>query len=394
MTQETQEISYLTVEVALVEKEFNALFIQNEEFKKRHPDILVQMRRIEPSQAYSVYKLSSKMEQSADIMLLPNEWVKEFASSGFLLPADAAFVGKALAEQFDALAAPLKWNGYMWGVPRDMDPYVVVWNKDMLQEWLGENVIFPLSIEQWTTLADMSVQSQGTISWLSLDGNDPFSLLAWLENVANERSDGLLDTGTDVWNGTIFEQALLLLDQYKANINFVGTEEISAQLLKDRATIMAIVPYSIAAKWNAVPRLDSEPKLEIDHQFWKLPFVWPRGNSFVISANTKVEEAANVWISEMTEDLIQLQNMDETGKLPVYRALYDSDRTLSNLLSGRSSQAFPNQAPLQMGPDLAERLKQIGILWARLSSGNLTIDEWKSMWSGISHLSADRELND
>lgn len=142
----TQEIAELTVEVAMGEREYRDLVAQNEEFMRDHPDILIELQRINPNQAYSAYKTSSQLEQAADIMLISNEWVIEFASSGYLLPADAAYAGKALAEQFDALAAPLKWNGYLWGVPRDMDPFVLVWNQDMLHEWLEKILRFRLRL--------------------------------------------------------------------------------------------------------------------------------------------------------------------------------------------------------------------------------------------------------
>jgi maltose-binding protein MalE len=173
-----QEVSDLTVEVALEESEFSKLIDQNEAFVRRHPDIMVTLLRTDPQQAYSAFKRASQMEESADVMLLSTDWVKEFASSGYLLPADAAFIGKALAEQFDALSAPLKWNGYLWGVPLNMDPFVLVWNTDLLQEWLGEDVVLPLTIEQWTALAEHSTQldDEASVSWLTLDRNDPSSM--------------------------------------------------------------------------------------------------------------------------------------------------------------------------------------------------------------------------
>jgi ABC-type glycerol-3-phosphate transport system substrate-binding protein len=372
-----EEISQLTVKVALKEPEFNALVIQNDQFKLKHPDITVELSRIDPEQAYSDYKQASQLEESADVILLSNEWVKEFAASGDLLPADAAFVGKALTEQFDALVAPLKWNGYLWGVPRDMDPYVLVWNSVMLRQWLGEGVTLPLTIEQWTALAAKSAELQGAASWLTIDRKDPLALLAWLENAGNGRSDGLWTEGSKPWEGTAFEQALSLLDQQRVGVHWIASPEEAGALLKNGTTLAAIVPYSLAAQWVAEPPLGTDVKLELDHQSWKLPYIWPRGSSFAISSNTQNEEAAYKWIAEMTDSPIQLQNMEEGYRLPVYRSLYDNDRRLSNLLPGRNGQTFPNQAPLAMGPDMTSRLRQLGILWGKFSTGDIHLDEWK-----------------
>jgi ABC-type glycerol-3-phosphate transport system substrate-binding protein len=376
-----QEITMLTVEVALEAVEFNALVDQNIAFELRHPDINVELLRIEPEQAYLAFKQSSEMEESADIMLLENEWVKEFAASGYLLPADAAFVGKALAEQFDALATPLKWNGYLWGVPRSLDPYVLVWNADLLGEWLGADAVLPLTIEQWTALTAKSAQLQGTTSWLTLDPNDPLALLAWLENTSGERSDGLWTKGSKPWDGTLFEQALSMLEQQRTGVTFADTKEEAGRLLKEGETLAAIIPYSKAATLIAEPRLASNTNLEIDHQSWKLPYIWPRGSSFAISSHTEAEDAVHTWIAEMTDVPIQLQNMEESSRLPVYRSLYESDRLLSNLLPGKTGQSFPNQSPLVMGPDLPARLKQLSILWSRFAAGEIGLGDWKKQWT-------------
>ncbi|TFE31717.1 extracellular solute-binding protein [Cohnella luojiensis] len=376
----SKEISRLAVEVALPEREYQLLTEQNDQFMLSHPDIIVELRRIDPEQAYSTFKRSSEMGESADIMLLSNDWVKEFASSGYLLPTDAAFVGKALAEQFDAIVAPLKWNGYTWGVPREMDPFVMVWNKGKLHEWLGEDVTLPLTIEQWFTLANMSSEHAEAMSWLSIDRKDPLALLAWLENATDERSDGLWEKEDEPWTGSLHEQALMLLQQHRATLNVTTSSSDTILALKQGTTIAGLLPYSEASAVVEEPRLGSDPNLELDHLTWRLPYVSPRANCFAISSSTDAEEAAYVWISEMTDDQSQLRQLDELNKLPVYRSLYDSDRKLSNLLPGRTGQTFPNQAPLHTGPDQVARLARLSNLWSRLAAGQVTVAEWREEW--------------
>ncbi len=386
-----QELSLLTVEVGLEEAEFSVLAGQNEAFTLRHPDITVELIRIDPNQAYRIFHQSSQLGDSPDIMLLANEWVKEFAASGYLLPADAAFVGKALAEQFDALTSPLKWNGYLWGVPRSMDPFVLVWNTEWLHEWLGEDAALPLTIEQWSALAIRSSELQGTPSWLTLHPSDPLTLLAWLESVSDERSDGIWSGGNRPWEGTLFEQALSLLEQHRSGITLAQTAEEASRLLQDRETLAAVIPYSIAAAMAAEPRLSSDAKLELDHHAWKLPHVWPRGSSFAISSHSEAGDAARTWIAEMTDISIQLQNMEELNKLPVYRSLYDSDRQLSNLLPGRDGKSFPNQASLIKEPKLPERLKELGVIWNSFAMGDITLLDWNKRWT---ESIANLQLND
>ncbi|RKP55251.1 extracellular solute-binding protein [Cohnella endophytica] len=374
-----REISYLKIEVAMDPAEFNEIKNENARFVQANPDITVELTRVDPGQAYSEYKQSSEMKDSMDIMLLNNEWVKEFASSGYLLPADAAFVGKALAEQFDALTAPLKWNGYLWGVPLDMDPYVLVWNMKLLREWLGEDVVLPLTVEQWSVAAEKSEQSAVPASWLAIDGSEPFALLAWLENAGGHRSDELLEKAGKPWEGAPFELPLSLLERHRASIRSVETDEAFG-LMKEGTTLVAVVPYSTAADELADSRsgIDS---LELDHQSWRLPWIWPRGRSFVISADSDNEEAAYRWIAGMTGEQAQLDRLEQRNRLPVFRSFYDSDRKLNNLLPGRTGQGFPNQAPLILGPDVTVRLQRLSGLWERLFNGEATLQQWITEWN-------------
>ncbi|XID95343.1 extracellular solute-binding protein [Paenibacillaceae bacterium WGS1546] len=374
-------VSRLTIEVALDDQPFHALSNLNDDFTFRHPHIKVELRRIEPRQAYETFVRASEREEAADIMLLENEWVKSFAASGYLLPADAAFAGKSMAEQFEALAGPLKWNGYLWGVPRDMDPFVLLWNRDVLRAWLGEEAELPLTLEQWTAAAEASEQTQGETAWLAIDRNDPVALFAWLESATGERSDGLWEKGEDPWNGTLRGQALALVERMRESMLPVDETGEAVRAVLGGGALAAVVPYSeatlIEERWP-----DLAVDLEIDDDFWELPYIWPRGSSFAISSRTEAEEAASAWIAEMTGEQAQLQNMEEHGKLPVYRSFYESDRRLAKLMPGRPGQSFPHQSPIASGPDLPGLLQRAGLLWRQLADGDIGAEAWIEAWDG------------
>ncbi len=391
----------LSVAVAMEEEAFQALAEQNVDFRKRHRDITVTLTRVDPDNAYRYFRRASEMEEAADVMLLNSEWVSEFAASGYLLPVEAAFVGKAEAEQFDALIAPVKWNDYKWGVPLDFDPYVLVWNETLLEQWLGSGVSLPLTIEQWGAVAtksaetfdnpvfldeqqdsDASRPSSGPIGWLSIDPNDPYALLSWLENAAGVRTDTLWTDGGESWAATPLGNALELFEAYRPGVRYASSAATVWDQLYDGETLVAVVPYSTAM--GLMDDDDSHPsiQLKLDHSSWKLPYVWPRGMSYVLSSGTTVEEAAMTWISEMTDASIQSANEKRLDRLPVYRSIYDSDTgKLSNLLPSRGGQAFPNQAASMGGPELTGRLLQLKSLWQQFAAGQLSIDDWKRSWS-------------
>ncbi|MFC4599394.1 extracellular solute-binding protein [Cohnella hongkongensis] len=380
--EQAEEVARLTIEVALEEPEFRALSDRNDDFKSRNPGIEAELRRVAPEQAYDAFRRASELEEAADVMLFRNEWVAEFASAGHLFPADSAFVGKALGEQFEALSGPLKWNGYLWGVPRDMDPHVLVWNSDLLRAWLGEDASLPLTPEQWeTAAAGAGAEEGGGAAWLAIDPADPFALLAWVENYAQTRTDELWTQESEPWEGTERGQALALLERNRESVRFERDVRESIRAQAQGQVLAAVMPYSEAIRL-APPGEDGEgrPELAIDHSGWKLPFVWPRGSSFVISSRTEAEEAAAAWIAEMTGEQAQLSNLEEQGKLPVFSSLYEADRRLADLLAGRSGQAFPDQAPLLYGPEAVRRLDEVGRLWSRFAGGELTREQWGEEW--------------
>lgn len=377
-----EEISRLTIVVAMEEQDFYALSNRNDDFTFRHPDIEIELRRISPDRAYEIYRKAAELEQAPDVMLVENEWVKEFASSGFLLPADAAFAGKSMAEQFEALIGQVKWNGYHWGVPRDMDPFVLVWNEGMLRERLGDTASLPLTVEQWLAAAEAILSSEETVSWLTIDGRDPLALLAWLESATGERSDDWWEREDGPWSDTPQRSALALLESAGSGVSFAGGAKEAIEAVKEGRSLAAVVPYSETAFLDRESGGEGRTSLTVDHHSWKLPFTWPRGSSYVISSRTEAEEEASAWISEMTGEQAQLQHMEEQGKLPVYRSFYDGDRRLSNLLPGRSGQSFPNVAPKLSDPDAAERLRSVGDRLAEVVRGELTAAEWEVRWSG------------
>jgi ABC-type glycerol-3-phosphate transport system substrate-binding protein len=373
-----QAPSMLTVEAALGDAEFSILAEHNRQFMTRNRNVIVNLIQVKPEDAYRKFTESLELGDAADVMLVSNEWIQPFAVSGYLLPADAAFVGSALAEQFPAVAAPAKWNGYSWAVPMDFDPYVMVWNSTLLRSLLGDNVVFPLSAEQWELLAAKSEAMKPAASWLTLNPQDPLSLLAWLDNAAGQRSDILIDSVYAQWQGGVFDTALGILDRHKAGVTMEVDFMQAGRSAAEGKTAAAVIPFSTAARI----RNETAPgsSIQVDRSSWNLPFVWPRGRSYVISSQTEVEEAAYAWIAEMTDAPAQIEYYRQFSLLPVYRSVYDGDLQLSNLLPSRIGQRFPNVPPQSMGPGITSRLAHLGELWREFAQGRLTMQDWKNQW--------------
>jgi ABC-type glycerol-3-phosphate transport system substrate-binding protein len=382
----------LKVVAALPEAEFDALRMQGEERAGRLPGVTVEFVRLNPDDAYQALLDASRRGEPVDVMLVENEWVKSFAVAGHLMPADGAFVGEALSEQLEALISPLKWNGYVWGVPRDFDPYVFVWNVPVWKSVAGGAALRPpQSVEGWQQLAARVREQFPQTRWLAISGDDPFAMLTWIQ-AAGGNHVALDDNAT--WQGTPAAEALALLDRERSGVDFSGDWDQIAGWLSAGRLLAALMPYSETVSLLARPLDDQPDALALDHATWQFSTVWPRGRSFVISSRSAHEEAARNWVAVMTESTVQQQNYALFGKLPVYRSLY-SDKDIYGLSAlfpsgGGATAAFPYRSPSEEGPDLPERLQRIGGLWREFASGTIGVAAWPERWA---HVLADAEFD-
>jgi ABC-type glycerol-3-phosphate transport system substrate-binding protein len=386
------KVLHIKVAAALNVAEFQFLESENRRLADRLPDIAAELVRVPPASAYDEFRHTLQLGEAADVMLLENEWVKQFAASGYLLPADSAFVGEALAEQFDALSSPVKWNDYLWAVPRDFDPYVMVWNVSVLHALLGDTAVTPLGPAQWAVLAQKNRESGQNLSWLTIDGRDAMALLAWLETVSGERTDTLWNDTAKTWTGTGKGQALALLDAERPGVSFAqGSSEAALHIAAGKSAA-AVLPYSEALKLTVPSPNPGAMNLVMDVSAWSLPYHWPRGRSYAVASRTAEPDAARRWIALMTEAEVQQANELAFGKLPVYRSLYGNDSSLASLFPGGGASAFPHSASEEYGPELPIRLERLGRLWREWVDGRVTLQEWVRLWPETA--SSDFELHD
>jgi len=388
-----EEPAELKAAVVSDEPGFELLREQAESLRSRHPDINVEWIRIDPDWADLRSELRGYARE-ADVLLVPNERVRELAVGGSLLPVDAAFVGEALSEQFNALVSQVKWNGYVWGVPRDFDPYVIVWNKNVLDAIRTADSAAlspPLGLPQWQSLPRLLADKGLIASWLAIDGSDPLAFLAWLGAVTGGRQDALFDRTEESWNGQGFDQAMELLAGERVGLSLKKPDGSFWPAFAAGKYAAAVVRESAAAKGLSELPASASAVLSVDRSFWDSAFVWPSGMSFVVSSGTEHEEAARSWIAEMTEAANQLQNYEETGRLPVYRSLYDRLTGHPPDLASAGVRSFPNQPPLASEPGLSGQLERLGGLWKDWMEGRLSLEEWKRRWRSSL---ADAQAND
>ncbi|MEO3947433.1 extracellular solute-binding protein [Gorillibacterium sp. CAU 1737] len=124
----------LHVSVSLGEAEWKSLQALNAEFLKSHNNVSVKLENLSSSERYTAWKKAGQFGTGPDVMLLDNGWVQEFAALGFLYPVSEYFTTDRQSQYLPVVLDQVKWNGYLWGVPKDIDPYILVWNRKTAEE--------------------------------------------------------------------------------------------------------------------------------------------------------------------------------------------------------------------------------------------------------------------
>ncbi|MFC3768686.1 extracellular solute-binding protein [Paenibacillus sp. GCM10012303] len=124
----------LKVAVSMPPKEFQLLQQLKEQYQKAHPGIVIQLENVPDDTVYAKLKKAAQLGEAPDVMLLDNSWVSEFAALGYLLPVDSMLAQDLQSQQMEQALAQVKWNGYVWGVPKDLDAPVLVYHTKRLAD--------------------------------------------------------------------------------------------------------------------------------------------------------------------------------------------------------------------------------------------------------------------
>lgn len=381
----------LEIKIISDETAFRLLERQSDQWARLHPDMHVELTRLDPADGAGLLEDWRHGAEGTDVALVPSAWVKRLAVRGDLLTADAAFEGDALSQQFDGIKAQAKWNGFLWGVPHHLDPYVIVWNRARLSALArpdGSALTLPLSGMDWTVLG-AGLAQQNARQWLAIDEADPGALLAWLSAATGMRSERLLLGEAGDWTAG---QAVSLMETLGATAGPLPRPVSDAsfwQALASGQYAAAVMRQSAAAEGIAGLGRNEVAGLSIDRSGWNKPYTFDAGASFVIDARTEEKEAAKAWIAGMTTEPLQLDNYAALGVLPVYRSAYAAHHELP-ALSAQNGQQFPNWEP-NAAPDWPRRMEKLRSLWSEWRQGRLALADWPSRWS---ELLADLELHD
>ncbi|XEC96852.1 ABC transporter substrate-binding protein [Paenibacillus tarimensis] len=339
-------------------------------FQQEYPGLFVNIQNIPYQEAYETLKTAARIGESPDVMLLDTTWVHDFAAHGLLKPADAVYTGETLSDHLQGLLQPLKWNGYIWGVPKDADPLVIVWNSKLLRDAGMEAPPATWSefVRVTGQLADMEAGGAPATNWVNLDPDDARQWMVWLSSLEKTATDPMAPG--PIGGDRLERIGFMDLNASRVSELSLNYESNQLKAAMEKGTVLsAVVTWSVASSMDGVVVLGGESAEQP---------LWINGRSFVISSATEMEEDARMWINYITEVDRQKIFYEHFRKLPTRVSLYGrlTPDTPPDWLRQRL-EAEPESSP---DPEWLQQFLFYESLWKQWREGalaqDLFIEEW------------------
>ncbi|HEY2494957.1 MAG TPA: extracellular solute-binding protein [Paenibacillus sp.] len=298
---------------------------------------------------------SLAMGEGPDVMLVNSEDMYSLATKGYLLPVESYRTHSPESNGMSALLSLMEWNGYQWGIPYDMDPYVLLW-QPLALEALGFELP-PKTVQEWTDLLVKFQESKGEYL-LAIESEQPYGLATLLGEVGGDISNP--EDGSLNW----IEQALpymYIMDKHIEEWKGMAKESIT----------LVISPYSNAA---AVKKQGMILELS-DNVYAKHPILL-RSRALAVSSHSVLPEQAAEWIAYMTSPTTQLEWSKATHHLPVLTSLYNPSSS-SSVLSITLNKLLENSGEVNTKSIQSNDLSTLTDNVDQLLKGSITKKEFK-----------------
>lgn len=306
--------------VAMEPKEL-ALFTQlAKQFSDLHDGVTIQVENTPVNEAYEKWKKAGQIGEAPDLMLLDNHWVQEFAALGFLQPVDEFFSSDQQNSRISILMNQVKWNGYIWGVPKDVDPYILAWNKKSASALGKEHA--PETAEELLEWNKALLKPEEGKFGIYFDPADPYAFIAaassvtgaWLEKDkiwkdeadAEKRLTAFLTPQEEGWSSKLYPK------------NYPVPAPIWSpwdQLAKGQLAAMVTTVSAFKQHEGGDLALASIPNGK--------QAVWLKGRSFAISSRTAYAKMLMDWIKEMTTPEAEINSWNVSRMLPAQISAYN-----------------------------------------------------------------------
>ncbi|NQX44529.1 extracellular solute-binding protein [Paenibacillus tritici] len=304
---EAGEIQSLNIRVSLSREEFSVL----ERISKNYTlssGVNVMLKNVDSEDGAAQVREELTVGASPDIVMLDGHSIYDLATRGYLLPVDI-YQSVPGSTPLTMLIPQMQWNGYNWGVPLDIDPYVLVYSPERLAK-LGLAQA-PTNLEQWNELlARLKGEAEKNRYLLAMDTRNPYGYAAVLQSMGS----GLLSAGLAQAQWTEGARSYFYLtSRYNQKI---------WEMLQDGQLAVAAVPLSEWKKHgNTALAVQVPQEQEGAHRYEVI-----NSRFFALPAQSGSPEAAVKWLAYVTSSTAQLEWLKNTDRLPALDELYRSDQ--------------------------------------------------------------------
>lgn len=301
--QKTGTVDSLRITVALHPEELTELKALSSSYTLS-TGVNIELKNVDEDHADDYMMKELTVGESPDILLTNGRNILNLAKHGYLLPIDIyrSVPGSATLARLIPL---MQWNGYDWGVPLDIDPYVLVYSPQRLAE-LGVQAL-PRSPGEWNTVLENHHKEEGK-ALFALNPHNPYGLAALLESMGESLTSDKTDT-------------LKWIQQILGSIHLYDPNDMTLwDQIQDGRIAVAAVPYSQWKK-DGNATLKAEAVLGTHGAKGILSI---SSRSFALPAQSAHPEEAVKWLAYVTGMSAQLDWLDATDRLPALDEIYRS----------------------------------------------------------------------
>lgn len=278
----------------------------------------------EAADFYSAFKETFMMGESPDTLLIDNRYIKWYAKKGYARPVMGGDGNIAAADSFDSVLRAGEWNGYLWSIPMDVDPYVYAEYRN--EETSEEPLQSTSTRDEW--MSRLTGWGKRLNKPFYFNGEDPVAYASWLTFL------GIYPDVSHVFelNGEQEEDTLQQIQAIQPLFSYIKTKRynlssVSGDFQAGIITLSELIP---------VHRQELSSYINNDVKSQSLAV---KGRSFIISPKSTQKEATVEFLTKLTSPKSAKNWFALTGKLPVYSTLY-TDPDLSDITNAIPLQAL------------------------------------------------------
>lgn len=381
--EQKREKKTLRVSVSMNPKEFTALHALSRKYEAFHQDVAVVLENVPSAEAYAAWKKKSQIGDVPDVMLLQNQWVDEFAALGYLLSTDAYFSSDLQSLQLPQVMKQVNWNGYIWAIPKDVDPYILAYNKAKAADW--QLKIPPQNPQEFAELyRKLWTVSGGKIGiyWDVKDTGAFFSLAGSLGGFGED--DALLSRTIE--RMLLFGEEAEKTDAGKTRFPQHADPWQQLKQGNESVIVASLSDYlNHADEKLDFARLPVANIVGIDKSSGPGPVL--KGRSFVVSSRSRLSSEAFDWIREMTAAESQKRLWKEGFVLPALISVYQVPEIRNDRLFAQIIPTVERGKSFAAEPEIPQKIAALQTALEKLIKNEATsksvAEEIRKNWSGI-----------